>query len=527
MSLARNFTIVGGATLASRITGFGRDVLVAAVLGTGQIADAYVAAFLLPNLFRRIVGEGAFNAAFVPIHARRAQEGGAAHAMRFSENALGLFLGVAAAIVLMAELFMPAIMGALAPGFREEPEKFATAVAFGRIAMPFVAVILVVAIFSGTLNALGRYALAAWAPVLLNILLMLSLAAAAVLGWHGRMEAGLLLVWTVLAAGLLQMLVVGVGLRLSGHVLRLRWPEWDSDLQRFLVVALPGLAIAGAGPLNTLVAAQASTDIPSAVSWLYYADRVFQLPLGFVAAAIGVVLLPAVARHVQAGDHAAAQEAESRACEFGLLLTLPAAAALAILAEPIVAVLFERGAFTAQDTAATAASLRALALGLPGFVLVKVLLPAFLAREKLLWPLLAAAAGLLANVLATRLLTAELGHVAPAAGVSVSAWVNALLLGAALTWRGQFRLDGLARFRLPRIVLAAALTGAAVLAVQQALGWLLLAPQPFAARAALLGLLCLAGVAVHVLLAQQLGALELRGLRGWLGRSRESGAPRD
>jgi putative peptidoglycan lipid II flippase len=513
MSLARNYTIVGGATLASRLTGFVRDMLVAAALGATAIADAYVAAFLLPNLFRRLVGEGAFNAAFAPIFARREAEGGDRSAVAFAESALSLFLGVAILILIAGQIGMPMIISLVAPGFLDDPAKLADAVTFGRVMFPFVGVILLIAVLNGTLNALGRYAIAAWAPVLLNLMLISALGAALLAGLSGTREAGLMLVWSVLAAGLIQLMVVGAGLWRAG-VRILPGPfSFDADLRRLLIIALPGIAIAGAGQINVLVAAQLSSSTPSAVSWLYFAERVFQLPLGFVAAAIGVVLLPTVARAMAAGDLKAARQAECRALEFGLLITLPATAALLLLAKPIVALLFERGAFTAADSNAVAAMLRALAVGLPAFVLVKVFLPAFLAREAIKGPLIAALCGVLANIALAILLAPRVGPAAAAIGVSASAVANALVLYALLARDRLFAPDSVARRRLPRVLLASALTALALwLLLDLVRPWLKASQSP-GLRAATLALLAGLTLAFHVAVAQTTGAADLRELR--------------
>jgi putative peptidoglycan lipid II flippase len=497
MSLAKSFTIVGSATLASRVTGFARDMLVAAVLGATAIADAYVAAFLIPNLFRRLVGEGAFNAAYVPIFARRQAEGGSASAEEFAEAALSVFLGLGLVILLAAEFLMPAIIGIVAPGFVGTPEKFHDAVAFGRIVFPFVAVILVVAVFTGTLNALGRFAIAAWAPVLLNIMLIGALLYALTQGLRGTRDAGFLLVWTVLAAGVVNLLIVGAAVFLAGYRLMPHIPRFDADVRRLMLMALPGIAIAGAGHVNVVVAAQLSSGIPSAVSWLYFAERIFQLPLGFVAAAIGVVLLPAVSKSLAEGDSRSAREAESRALEFALLVTLPAAIALALLAKPIVSILYERGAFTAHDANAVASVLRALAAGLPAFVMVKVLLPAFLAREDMKGPLIAALSGVIVNVIVALALLPSLGPVAAAIGVSASAVVNAALLYVMLMRRGRFRLDALARRRLPRILAVCALTGVAIWLLGEWLRPLMKGHQPETVRLMALAALCGFALAFH------------------------------
>ncbi len=512
-SLGRNFTIVGAATLASRLTGFLRDMLVAAVLGAGAIADAYVAAFLIPNLFRRIIGEGAFNAAYVPIFTRRETEGGQESAARFAEAALSLLAGLGLLILLLGELAMPALIGLVAPGFAADPAKFADAVAFGRILFPFVAIILVVAAFTGTLNALGRYAVAAWAPVLLNVMLIAALLWCLATGLRGTREAGLVLVWTVPLAGLVNLAAVALAARFAGYPLRPRWPRLDADLKRLMLFALPGIAVVGSGPVNMLVAAQMSSATPSAVSWLYFADRIFQLPLGFVVAAVGVVLLPAVSRHLAGGDAAAAQDAENRALEFALLVALPAAMGLCLFAKPIVGLLYERGAFTASDSAAVAGVLRALAVGLPAFVLVKVLLPAFLAREELRGPILAAVLGIAANIAIALALQPRLGSQAAAMGVAASAATNAAVLLALLLRTGRFSLDAMARIRLPRVLLVAALSGLAMLAMDAALGGWMAPGQPLALRVAVLALIVGGSILLHLALAQALKAADILGIR--------------
>jgi putative peptidoglycan lipid II flippase len=513
MSLAKSFTIVGSATLVSRVTGFARDMLVAAVLGATAIADAYVAAFLIPNLFRRLIGEGAFNAAYVPMFARRQAEGGPQSAAAFAEAALSVFLGIGVLVLVSAEFLMPAIIGVVAPGFHGTPEKFHDAVAFGRIVLPFVAIILVVAVYTGTLNALGRFVVAAWAPVLLNLFLIGVLLYALAHGLRGTREAGFLLVWTVVLAGAVNLVIVATAVWLAGYRIAPNGPRLDADVKRLVVMALPGIAIAGAGHVNVVVAAQLSSGIPSAVSWLYFAERIFQLPLGFVAAAIGVVLLPAVSRHLAEGDSRSAREAESRALEFALLVALPAAMALAMLAKPIVSILYERGAFTARDASAVASVLRALAFGLPAFVMVKVLLPAFLAREDMKGPLMAALSGVIVNVIVALVLLPALGPVAAAMGVSASAYVNAGLLYVMLVRRGRFRLDRLAGERLPRIVLVCLLTGAAIWLLGEVLRPLMKGHQPEVVRLAALAGLCGAAVAFHLASIHLMRAADLSQVR--------------
>ena len=522
MSLSKDFTIVGLATLLSRLTGFVRDILIAAVLGSGAVADAYIVAFLLPNFFRRVISEGAFNAAFVPIFARRREESGAAGAQAFAEAALSSFVALILGLLLLVQFAMPVFIAALAPGFVAIPEKFDNAVLFSRIAFVFVGFVLLVALLSAVLNAINRFALVALAPVILNVMLIGVLVALWILGTGANYSSGLVLVVTVAVAGFVQLAYVWHALSRSAFPLKLQQPSFGPDIRRLLLLALPGMAIAGSGHLNLLLASQLSTALPSAVSWLYYADRIFQLPLSFVSAAIGVVLLPEVARSLRAGDQASARTSNLRALEFGLLLVLPAAASLLILAGPIVGIIYERGMFLASDSMATAEVLRSLAFALPGFVLVAVLLPPYLARESFKVPLIAGLCGLVANVVVAVGLFSTKAHTAAPLGVAVSAWVNAAILFAGLGAVGHLRFDSLARRRLPAILLSAGCTAALVQVLSgYAAGWLE-APTPLALRAGVLALICCFGVVSHLLLASITGAVDPGALRSMFSRQKNS-----
>ena len=512
MSIARKYTTVGAATLASRLTGFVRDVLIAAVLGSSAVADAYIAAFLLPNLFRRVLSEGAFNAAFIPIYARREAANGRESVRSFFNSALSSLIVVVAIAVAAAEFAMPWIIGALTPGFTAQADKFAEAVTFGRIAFGFVGAVVVVALMSSTLNALGRYALAALAPLVLNFMLIGTLLTLLALGWHATRAAGLTLVLTVLVAGLAQLAIVAFGLHAAGMSVRLRRPVIDRDLRLLMARMLPGLMLAGAGHLNMVVAAQMTSGLPSAVSWLYYADRIFQLPLGFVAAAIGVVLLPEVSRALSANDHDGAVAATSRSLEFGLLLVLPAALAIAVLADPIVDVIYRHGAFSEADAAATADVLRALAAALPFFVLVKAFLPPYLARERIRLPLVAALAGIVANIVVTLTLIGRLGAVAAPIGVTVSAMVNTTALGLGLIATGGLPVDAAAWRALPKIALVSCVTALVAYALAKVMSGALAPTSSFGLRAGALAFICVAGVLAHAGLARAVGLADWSGV---------------
>jgi putative peptidoglycan lipid II flippase len=507
MGFARAVATIGGLTAASRLLGFARDVLIAALLGTGPAADAFFIAFKLPNLFRRLFAEGAFNAAFVPLFAGIAASRGRAAAERFAEQSLAWLTAVLLAVTLVAELAMPAVMVVLAPGFVGDPLRFGLAVTLGRITLPYLLFVALAALLAGMLNALGRFAAAAAAPILLNLVMI-----AAVLGLAPRLgSAAHALAWGVLGAGMLQFLWLVRAARAAGLALRLPMPRPSPALGRLLRLIGPGALGAGAVQISLAVnLILASLLAPGAVSYLYYADRLVQLPLGVVGAAIATALLPALASVAGPTAHPTAQgQAQARlnrALEGALALTLPAAAGLILLARPIVAVLFERGAFGAAASVATADALAAFALGLPAYVLVRVLAPACFAREDTTTPVVVALVALALNLALNLVLLPRLGHVGIALATAASGWLNAGLLAGVLMRRGMLATD--LRLRRRGLGLLAAV---AVMALAVALGRLGLAPAlagPPLGRAAALAALIAGGAAVFVAGAQLLGALD-------------------
>lgn len=517
MSLAVPFTIVGSATLLSRVTGFVRDVLVAALLGTGPVAEAYVAAFLLPNLVRRMMSEGGLHAAVVPRLARLERDGGPAAARAFAEDLLALLSVVAILIVLIAEAFMPEIMRVLAHGFVNDPVKFEMAVKFGRIAFPFVGFTLVLALYASLLNSVERYAAAALVPVMLNLLLIAVMVSLLVATDISQRRAGLFLVVTILAAGLVQIVLLAFVVARSGfsplpRFRALRSGLSSRDARLVLMLTLPGMIVAGSGHIHLVLASQFASLNPRGLAALYFADRLFQLPLGFAASAIGVVLLPRIARALGAGDEAGLIAARGESFQFAALLVLPAATALYLLAGPIIAVLFERGAFTAADSGATAANLRWLALALPAFVLAKILLPEFLAEERMRVPLIAVVLACLANVAGVLALRGEHAATAPAMGVAIGSWFYAACLyGMA---HARLRLGRAALRALFGASLATAGMAGVLMVVLPILTPWLEASRPFLVKGPALGLLCLVGLLVHLGLARLLGVLDLRAVRG-------------
>ncbi len=519
MSLYRAFATVGAMTIWSRVLGFVRDVLIAAVLGAGPVADAFFVAFRVPNLFRRLFAEGAFDAAFIPLLAKRFHgEGGEGAARAFAEQALAGLTLVLLVFALLGEFIMPWLMLLLAPGFADDPPKFDLAVLLARIALPFLLCMSLVALYSGVLNALGRFAVAAFAPSLLNVVLIAVLLTLIVLGEVDQSRAAVALAWGIAASGVLQVIVVAVATAKSKMRLAFRPPRFGPDMRRLLVLAAPGVIAGGMNQitivLNTIIASLQDR----VVSWLYYADRLFQLPLGVIGIAIGVVLLPELSRRLRSGDHQAAIESENRSLETALLLTLPAAVALFLAATPIVRVLFERGAFSAVDAHSTAAMLGALAPGLPAFVLIKVFHPGFFAREDTKTPMIFAGIGMGANVALALLLFVILGAVGIAIATTIAGWLQVALLATTLKERGEFSLDHNFRRRVPAIIAASMLMGAVVWALVHMLGAWFEPANGLVVQVAALMMLVGTGLAVYAAAAAALGALDVKAFLGRPGR---------
>ncbi|MBK0400481.1 murein biosynthesis integral membrane protein MurJ [Limibaculum sp. M0105] len=524
--LFRAFATVGGWTMASRVLGFVRDILMAAFLGSGPVAQAFVVAFTLPNLFRRFFAEGAFNTAFVPMFAKRLEAEGPAVARSFAQQALAGLATVLVVFTIAAQALMPWMVLALASGFAGD-DRFDLAVLYARITFPYILFISLAALVSGVLNTLGRFAAAAAAQVALNVVLIgaLMLAETGLLAGvvdtgavTGAGESGLgygaMLVWGVLVAGIAQLWLVWRAAARAGMPLTLVRPRMTPALRRLAAIALPAALAGGVMQINIVVGRQVASHFEGAIAWLWYADRVFQLPLGVVGVAVGVVLLPELSRRVRIEDHAGARDAINRAAEFCLILTVPAAVAFVAIPQLISAVLFERGAFTAEDTAATALGLAIYALGLPAFVLQKVLQPAFFAREDTRTPLRFAIWSMLANVVIAAFGAMLIGWTAAAIGSTVAAWLNLVLL-----WRGARALGGEvsadARLvtRAPRILAASLLTGVAALGMAT---WLE-ANAP-TLRAPGLAVIIAASAALYFTAATRLGAFRLSDLKASMRR---------
>ena len=348
MSLYRGFITVGGLTALSRVFGFLRDMLLAAVMGAGWVADAFFVSFRFPNLFRSLFAEGAFNSAFVPMFTKRLRAEGEESARGFAEEALAVLLVGVIAVTIVAEIFMPTLVRGLAIGFTGE--KFELAVLLTRITFPYLACMAFVALTAGILNALGKFSAPAATPILLNLVLIVVTLCAAAAGFYAQPEAGIVQAWGVTIAGFAQLFYVAHAARRIGMDLGFRWPRLTPSTRRLLALAVPGVITGGINQVNLFIGTTIASMQASAVSFLYYADRINQLPLGMVGIAIGVVLLPTLTRHLAEHDEAGAMASQNRSLEFALLLTLPATVALVVIPRPIIQVLFQHGSFSASDT---------------------------------------------------------------------------------------------------------------------------------------------------------------------------------
>ena len=497
--MIRSFLTVSTGTLASRLLGFVRDSMIAALLGAGPVADAFLVAFQGVNVIRRLLTEGALNAALVPAWLRLRETEGAAAAAAFAADVLGT---VSAALVVAAALIgllMPLVMTALAPGFAGQPT-LQLAVDNARLMLPYLAFAGPVTVMMAVLNAQHRFVLTAFSPLLFNTALIAVLAA--LLGWRrDAADAALIVAATVGITGLLQLLIL---VSRSGGIVGAPRISFDPDMRRFLRKAIPGM-VANAGPQLLVVAgAVIASNSPSAVSWLYFANRLIELPLGIVGVAMGTVLVPELTRSVRGGETIAVVHAQSRGLELALGLALPATLGLIALRAPIVRILFEHGVFTAADSAATAQALVWLSLGLPAHVLVKALSPAFFARDDTSTPLWATLKGFAVAIVSSLVLGQIFGASGIAAGIALGAWSSALSLIRRGALSFGFSIDGATRRRLPRIVVAALAMGG-LLWLTASLVWPLAGNAHGLAQAAILVILMAAGMATYALFLAAFG----------------------
>lgn len=503
--MIRHILTVSTGTLTSRILGFVRDALIAALLGAGWIADAFLVAFQFINVARRMLTEGALNAALVPGFLGVRDSEGETAAKAYAGRVLGSVTLVLIAIGFALALFMPQMIALLAPGFTGP--SLQAAIDNARLMLPYFAFVGPATVMMGVLNAGHRFVLTAFSPVLFNIVMICTIGL--LLVWqHDPAWSATAMAGAVGVAGCLQMLILVQRRPTRDGIATPVRISFDPQIRAFFRKATPGM-LANSGPQFLIVAgAIMASSSPAAVSWLYFANRLIELPLGVVGVAMGTVLVPELSRAIRNDDRAAMTSAESRGLELAVALALPATLGLMILAQPIIRILFEHGAFTPADTIATAQALTLLAAGLPAHVLTKTLAPAFFAREDTKTPLVATLSGIAAAVLASLLIGRIAGANGVAASIAIGAWVCAiiLLMRGAMTF--GFSLDALAFRRLPRIVLCAAAMGA-MLFLASTFVMPVMASAGFMAQITIVGGLIAAGVSFYGLL------LDLFGIVSW------------
>jgi putative peptidoglycan lipid II flippase len=459
-SLVRNVGTIGALTALSRVFGFARDMLLARVLGAGLAADAWQLAFTLPNTFRRLFAEGAFSVAFVPMYSRELHgEGGEAAADRFAGDVLSVFVWVLLAFSAVCIVAMPGIVWLLASEYREVPGKFELSVVLSQVTFPYLMLVSLVAMLSGLLNARSRFAPGAFVPVLLNLVLIGGI----LTGYYLRGPGGddVIVAWalaiSLVVAGLAQLGYMWWAKRRAGVRLRITVPRFTPQVKKLGLLMLPATFGAGVYQISQLVDTFFATSLPQgSLTLLKLADRLNQMPLGIFGIALGTAILPMLARHIQQGDEREAQRLQANAVEIGTLLTLPAAAALAICAPAFVTAFFVGGRMTDADGAIMADIVVALVAGLPAYVLVKVFQPAFFSREDTRTPVWVAAAVLLINIAINIVVVPIFGIVGLAGATAFTATLNVVTLYAILQLRGWFRFTGKLAGRIARQLVATA-----------------------------------------------------------------------
>ncbi len=516
MSLFKSITTFGGLTLISRITGFVRDVLIANFLGASFVADAFFVALKLPNLFRRFFAEGAFNAAFVPIFSGKLESKSKENAVKFADNSISFLFWFLLLFVLLFEIFMPVIIWCFAPGFAEVEGKLGLASDLSRITFPYLLFISIVSLQSGVISSFGKFAAYGASPIILNLTMIASL----FLPNSWFLSNGHALAFAVSLAGFLQILWLRYNLKKIGVNLSLNWNPFKlkvTDSVRDLLRKIgPGIVGAGVYQVNLFIdTILVSLVAEGAVSWLYYSQRLNQLPLGVVGAAVGVALLPVLSKNIKAKDEKAACESQNNAIFYALILSVPASVALIVMAKPIIAALFQHGRFGMFETEMTSIALVALSFGLPAYVLVKALAPNFFARGDTKTPVRYAIISMVVNIVLNIVLMIPYGHVGIAAATSVSAWVTVFLYYRGLKRAKHINVDRALIFNIDKIILASVMMGGVLYGLLYGTelwfaGWM---NGSIGLRVMILGFMVLFGLVSFVIFAKLLGVINFQEMK--------------
>ncbi len=476
MSLLKHVGTIGSLTMVSRVAGMAREMIFSRVLGANAVTDAWFQAFIIPNVFRRLFAEGAFSAAFVPMFSKRLHgDGGLESARSFSDDVLSIFLPVLILLCAVMMVAMPGVIWLLSDK-PIDPGSFDMAVLFARIMFPYILLVSLVTLFTGMLNSVSRFAPGASFPIILNLVLIAALLggehAADTLGWSVA-QVGYAVAWAVPVAGVMQLVWLYIWTRVEGFRPRVLWPRITPEVKRLSIIALPAAIGGGAYQINTLVQLYFLNQLADgSVSYMNYADRLNQLPLGIIGIALSTAILPTLSKFVGSKNKEGADRIQSDAIELSMLLTIPAAVALAICATPFVTMIFQGGRFDLADAAVTGEVLAALVLGLPAYVLVKVLVPNFYARSDTRTPVYAAFISLTAFVALNFAILTDYGVVGVAYASVIGAWINVAYLYIVLLKRGYYAVPLALMGRVLRQLVAAAAMGAALWFARDLLtGW--------------------------------------------------------
>lgn len=509
MKLVKSITTVGGYTIGSRAVGFLREILTASFLGAGPAADALVVAIKLPSFFRRLFAEGAFNAAFIPIFAGILATDGEASARSFAEKILTLLTSALLLLVIAVELFLPTVLPILVPGFAHTPERLQYTIEFTRITFPFIFFISLTALYSGVLNSLDKFAAAASSPMAGNLAII-----AVVLSMHDSFHSpGDAFALGITACGILQLLWVIIPAWKSGMRLTFRKPSLSPSVRKFFCVVGPAAMGSGVVQINLFIGAFIASWLPTgAISYMNYADRLNQLPLSVVGVAVSTALLPLLSRQIRQGNKEGATFSQNTALEFSLFLVLPAMTGLICMAPALIRMVFERGAFTPEDTAATSMTLQAFAIGLPAYVMIKVFSSSFFARQDTVTPIKTAAIGIIVDIGLSIVLMQYFAQVGIALATAAAAWINVILLAAILWKKGHLQISTALKQFFPRITACCALMALVLMTIQWQMGEAMTNFGPFTHTAVTISLVTL-GVGIFAVAAHLTGAMRFDHIR--------------
>ena len=521
MNLYRAIGSIGGLTMVSRVLGFARDMIASRLLGASHANDAFNLAFLLPNIFRRLFAEGAFSSGFVPLFSRRLAAGGIEDAEAFTNEILSVFMPVLLVVTAVFVIFMPGLIAVVAGQYQTVPGKFDLAVLLTQITFPYLLFVSLVALLSGVLNSLMRFAMAAFAPALLNVTLIIALLVAPS---DNKVEIVRYMAIAVLVGGILQFALCWATVRRAGVKLHFGRPRMTPAVKEMVVLILPATAAGGVYQVSQLFYAYFSAGLgEGALTKLSYADRLNQLPLSIIGTALGVAILPAISQAIARGKEAEASDVQARAFDLSMLLTLPATLALVVAAGPIIGALYQGGEYSFEDARVTGNILAILVTGLPAYVLVKVLSPAFYARKDVKTPVWIAMGVLVAGIIANFVLIPLVGIYSLAMVTSAGSWINFGLLFLILYRRNQFRMPGWLIGRVSKQLIAALAMAASLYAVKIAAGDLFFGG--VLERTIGLGALVGIGAIVYFAIAWMIGGMDRQAIAALRRRAKTEEVP--